>query len=157
MLSSAAALLLLSSATPPLPPEHVLEAFAEVCLDNLGDAGRQVSAAQDKFGAKPASGGQVEGEVLKSESFGFNVIDGGSTCGATSSVDGSVTFESMTSLVGEALGGMTPNGYISSDVAYWLIAPENIEGNFSISLLVSSKSGQNLATLMISRVKGPIE
>jgi hypothetical protein len=157
MLSSAAALLLLTSTTPSSTPEGVFEAFAEVCLINLGDASKQVSVAQDKYGAKLVSEDADEGVDLRSEAFAFNVIDSDAGCAVTSSVVGSVTFEGMTTLIGEALGGAAPNDFIAPDTAYWLIAPEGVEGNFSISLLVSSETGQNLATLMISRVKGPIE
>lgn len=157
MLSSAAALLLLSSATPSSTPQGVFEAFAEVCLINLGDASKQISAAKDKYGAGPASENAGEGVALRSESFAFSVIGSEAGCAVTSSVDSTVTFESMTTLIGEALGGAAPNEVIAPDTAYWLIAPESVEGNFSISLLVSSQTGQNIATLMISRLKGPIE
>ena len=158
MLSSAAALLLLSSATPSSTPEGVFEAFAEVCLINLGDARKQVSVAQDRYGAKLVSDDADEGISLRSQSVAFNVIDGDAvTCATTSSVDSSVTLESTTAVISEALGGAAPNEVIAPDTAYWLIAPESVEGNFSISLLVSSETGQNLATLMISRLKGQIE
>ena len=158
MLYSTFALLLLASTTPSSTPDGVFEAFAEVCLINLGDAQKQVSFAKDKYHATPDPRDGDDSIVLRSETFAFDIIDDTSaTCAVTSSVDSSATLQSTATIVGEALGGAAPNEVIAPDTAYWLIAPEGIEGDFSISLLVSSETGQNRATLMISRLKGPIE
>ena len=152
------ALLLLTSAPVSSPPEGVFKAFAEVCLTNVGDTQQQISVAEKKYNAKVVPRNTVKGVALQSDVFAFHVIaDGTATCATISPIDNTVGLEGMTAAIGNALGGAAPNEVNAPDMAYWLITTEGIEGVFSILLLVSSETGQNRASLMISRVKGPIK
>ncbi|MEP5509533.1 MAG: hypothetical protein ABJP70_08700 [Erythrobacter sp.] len=135
-----------------------MDTFATVCVANIGQAKDQIETAKSTFNAKDSDVSNKAQTHLISRDYAFDVVDDESaTCAITSQVEETITFDSFVDDLSNKLGGNEPNEIIEPNTAYWLIEPHEAEGNFAISLMVASKQGQNLATVMISKLEGPIE
>jgi len=140
-------------AAPPEQPAIVataqlVSAFEKICLDHVRDPQARAAAAQAApWNMKPVSG---EDGLYFGQSMKLHLVEADAQCAVTARIDAAATVESVATAAGELL----PRESAQPGDAGTLLWSANDQGGATIGvgLLVSNKSGMNLATFNVQKL-----
>jgi hypothetical protein len=133
-------------------PDQLMSAFSAICLSNVGNQKAQVSAAEGSdLGLKeqdPISGQRR----FRSDVFALGLRDSDESCAVTAELDNTATLLDLAGAFRKAAGAGDPQPLEEANSVYWLIETQPDNQRRSISLKVSTESGANLVTFMITKL-----